>query len=220
MFPLVNEDAPNPLELFQIWLNLPKAHKLVEPHFEMLWRERVPMLRTVDDNGKATEVNVIAGALPSVTPPVPPPKSWAADPRSDLAIWTLTMEPGATATLPRAKLGTNRVLYFFRGTGLRVGDVPLAGSHGAQLRPDVDVTLRNTGAEPAELLLLQGRPLGEPVAQSGPFVMNTEAEVRQAFADYRATGFGGWRWASHGPVHSRNEGRFARHPDGVIERAG
>jgi quercetin 2,3-dioxygenase len=86
-----------------------------------------------------------------------------------------------------------------------------AGSYGV---PRLSVT-----SPQGELLLLQGRPIGEPVAQYGPFVMNTPIELRQAFQDYQRTQFGGWPWPSNGPVHPREEGRFARHPDGRIERA-
>ncbi len=68
--------------------------------------------------------------------------------------------------------------------------------------------------------MLQGRPIGEPVAQAGPFVMNTETEVAEAFADYRRTQFGGWPWPDHAPVHGRDAGRFARHGDGREERRG
>jgi hypothetical protein len=69
-----------------------------------------------------------------------------------------------------------------------------------------------------ELLLMQGRPIGEPVAQHGPFVMTTRAEIQQAFVDYQRTRFGGWPWPSDAPVHGRDEGRFARHADGKVER--
>ena len=55
--------------------------------------------------------------------------------------------------------------------------------------------------------------------QYGPFVMNTRAEIQQAFADYQRTRFGGWPWPSDDPVHARDEGRFARHADGRVERA-
>jgi hypothetical protein len=59
--------------------------------------------------------------------------------------------------------------------------------------------------------------LGEPVAVYGPFVMNSEAEIRQAFADYQRTGFGGFPWDRDDPIHG-DEGRFARYPDGRVER--
>ena len=55
--------------------------------------------------------------------------------------------------------------------------------------------------------------------QYGPFVMNSASEIQQAFRDYQQTRFGGWPWPSDAPVHERNEGRFARHADGRIERA-
>jgi hypothetical protein len=85
-----------------------------------------------------------------------------------------------------------------------------------QLDPAAAVELEAGGAE-VEALVLQGRPIGEPVAQYGPFVMNTEAEIRQAFEDYRATEFGGWPWPDQAPTHGRDRGRFARHVDGRVE---
>ncbi len=214
MFPLIHRDAPNPLELFQIWVNLPRANKLVEPHFSMLWRDAVPVFQSA-----GARVTVVAGKLGEVRAAPPPPKSWAAAPDSDVAIWTVELAPGAQWTLPRARAGSNRVLYFFRGSALRAGDRAIPASSAVELRADAETTLTN-GPDSAELLLLQGRPIGEPVAQHGPFVMNSPAEVQQAFADFRRTRFGGWPWPSDGPVHERGEGRFARHPDGRVERAG
>ncbi len=220
MFPLLDREGPNPLELFQIWLNLPRANKFAEPHFSMLWRETVPTHTTRDAAGRATSVTVIAGRLAEIDPPAPPPKSWAAQADSDVAIWSITMEPGAQWTLPAASKGSNRMLYFFRGSTLKVGEREVPARMGAQLRAELAVTLINSGDEPGELLLLQGRPIGEPVVQHGPFVMNSSAEIQQAFADYRRTRFGGWPWPSDGPAHTRTEGRFAVHADGRTERIG
>ena len=87
------------------------------------------------------------------------------------------------------------------------------------VRAGVDAPV-TAGSDGAEVLMLQGRPIGEPVAQYGPFVMNTRAELEQAFQDYRSTQFGGWPFPENAPVHPRDRGRFARHADGRVEEAG
>jgi redox-sensitive bicupin YhaK (pirin superfamily) len=216
MFPLVAREQSNPLELFQIWLNLPRADKMVEPYFTMFWRERIPVHVERDGDGRTTSVTVIAGTLGAVSPPAPPPSSWAARAEADLAIWTIAMAPGARWTLPPARPDSNRTLYFFRGSGLALDGRGLAPRHAASVRPDAPITLVN-GSDDAELLLLQGRPIGEPVAAYGPFVMSSRDEIQRAFADYRRTGFGGWPFPSEAPVHARDQARFARHADGRVE---
>jgi quercetin 2,3-dioxygenase len=221
MFPLVERDRDNPLELFQIWLNLPRADKLADPHFAMLWDEAIPRHVERDAGGRATEIAIVAGRLGDVAPPPPPPRSWAARADSDVAIWTLRLEPGARFTLPPAGRGTNRTLYFFRGSGLRVAGRPLPSHQAVELAAHLPVSLESGPAgEATELLLLQGRPIGEPVVQYGPFVMNTRAEIQQAMSEYQRTQFGGWPWPSDDPVHPRDERRFARHASGRIERPG
>src|SRR5688572_30803807 len=117
MFPLVERQRDNPLELFQIWLNLPAADKLAEPHFAMLWQEAIPRHIARDERGRTSEVSVVAGRLGDGVPPPPPPRSWAARADSDVAIWTIKMEAGARFTLPAARRGTSRTLYSFRGGG-------------------------------------------------------------------------------------------------------
>ena len=107
-----------------------------------------------------------------------------------------------------------RTLYVFEGS-LRLAGHELAASTGALVRAHSPVDIE-AGRSGAEVLVLQGRPIGEPVAQYGPFVMNDQAGIEQAFADYRATGFGGWPWATDDPVHAHDAGRFARHPDGSV----
>ncbi len=218
MFPLLHADRPNPVELFQIWLNLPQADKFAVPHFSMLWSGDIPKRTVRDERGGATELTLVAGRYGEHAPPSPPPSSWASKPDADVAIWTIKMTPGARFTLPPASPGADRRLYFFQGSELTAGGRAIPPDHLVDLRGDAAVTLES-GAIDAELLLLQGRPIAEPVARYGPFVMNTDGEIRQAFADYRSTRFGGWPWQSDEPVHgSREEGRFARHADGRTER--
>jgi len=159
----------------------------------------------------------VAGALGGESPPSPPPRSWAAREDSDVAIWCIRMEARARWTLPAARAQSARTLYFFGGSSLRVAEEPRKEHAALSLRADVEVTLE-AGDEPCELLLLQGRPIGKPVVQYGPFVMNTRNEIEKAFLDYRRTGFGGWPWPADDPVHSRDAGRFAKHADGRVER--
>ncbi len=218
MFPLVERDRDNPLELFQLWLNLPRTDKRVPPHFAMLWAETIPTHVARDAGGRACRVTVVAGALGEARPPAPPPHSWAARAEAHVAIWRIAMEPGAEWTLPAAAAGTNRSLYFFRGASLRIAERKLPPSSGVELAPEAAMPLVNDGDTEAEMLLLGGRPINEPVAAYGPFVMNDRAELQQAFLDYQHTHFGGWPWPSDDPVHPADAGRFARRPDGRTER--
>ena len=219
MFPLMDPAGPNPLELFQIWLNLPRRNKMAAPHFTMFWSQDIPRLVAKDDQGRSTEVAVIAGRLDDASAALaPPPDSWAAQAEADVAIWTIRMAPGACWTLPAAMgAGTRRSLYFFKGKSVTVGGQAVNSASAIELRAGVAVNLVN-GDEVAEFLLLQGRPIGEPVEQHGPFVMNTRAEIAQTIEDYRRTQFGGWPWPDSAPVHGRDPARFARHPDGREER--
>ncbi len=212
MFPLVDPVGENPLELFQIWLNLPPSSKMVPAHFGMLWSEDIPTVTP----SPGVSVDVIAGPIGDARPPSPPPDSWASQPGSDLAIWLIEVDGGAEWDLPPAPAGVNRMLHCFEGDGARVGGATVDSGVGVRLRPEVPARVVGADAS-SQFLLLQGRPIGAPVFQMGPFVMNTPEELQQAFADYRRTGFGGWPWARPDPVHERTSGRFALHADGRVE---
>jgi hypothetical protein len=135
-----------------------------------------------------------------------------------VAIWTVRLEAGATWTLPPAANPlANRTLYFFAGGALKVADQVFREHQALVVRSGEAVRLE-AGDSAVELLMLQGRPIGQPVVQYGPFVMNSRAEIQQAFNDYQRTRFGGWPWPSGDPVHPRDEGRFARYADGHVER--
>ncbi len=220
MFPLLQTDASNPLELFQIWLNLPAKSKMADPHFTMLWNETVPSVRMADASGLQTDIRCIAGTWGTTASLAPPPASWASEPDSELGICTVTMESHALWDIPTAASpNTHRQIYFFKGQHLTIDGQSVTAPCAVEVRADSVCTLVN-GAQDAELLILQGRPIGEPVAQYGPFVMNTQAEVQQAFSDYRRTQFGGWPWGAPDPTHPRSAQRFAKRADGSLHLPG
>ncbi len=216
MFPLLNKDSRNHLELFQIWLNLPKAKKFARPFYTMLWAEDIPVSTEKDNKNRKTEVTVIAGKLGDVTAPSPAPDSWAADASNELAIWLIKMETGAQWTIPAASPEINRSLFFYRGSDIHIAGISVMPYNSIELMAEQSVIIEN-GSKDAFLLLLQGKPINEPVVQHGPFVMNTVAEIQQAFYDYRKTGFGGWPWTRNDNVHPRERGRFAKYEDGREE---
>jgi len=216
MFPLLKKETTNPVELFQIWLNLPKARKFSAPYYKMLWAEDIPVYAVTDKNGKTTMVTVIAGNIDHVSAIPPAPDSWASDPGNELGIWLIKMEAHAQWTIPPASFEVNRSLYFYEGSALSIEGISIASLHSVDLMADQPVIVEN-GNTGASLLLLQGQPINEPVVQHGPFVMNTPEEIHKAYADYRLTQFGGWPWDNYENVHPRERGRFAKYADGTEE---
>jgi len=210
MFPLLHTDKENPLELFQIWLNLPKANKFVEPHFKMLWHEDIPVVRTAN-----ASVKIIAGNYGSENAPQPAPDSWAADPDNGVAIWNIHIDANGQFTLPKTEIEVDRTVYFYEGDTIHIDGTAIVPDYGIQLDAAKKVTI-TAGNSQAHLLLLQGKPIQQPVVKYGPFVMNTAEEIESAMQEYRLTQFGGWPWRHPDNVHDKQKGRFAKYPDGSL----
>ncbi len=219
MFPLLNADGENPLELFQIWLNLPAHDKMVPAYFTMLWAEDTPKIVRTDPNKNKTTLTLIAGSFDEHNAQLPPPNSWASKISAGIGIWHISMQANAEFRLPHTESSEiNRAIYVFDGSWIDVDGVEVEAGTAAVLRSDVPTKLV-AGDAPVDAMVLQGRPIGEPVARYGPFVMNTEAEIQQAFTDYQNTQFGGWPWPTDDPNHGDStRGRFARHADGRAEQ--
>jgi len=216
MFPLIHEDKGNPLELFQIWLNLPKKNKFVEPAYKMLWNEDIPVVEEISKDGKKCTVKIIAGSLHGRKAVPPAPDSWAADPANYVGIFLIRMDANAVLSIPAVEASSNRNLYYYSGRSIRIEDKEIAGSNRIKLTPDREITIVNGDSE-SYLLLLEAEPIHEPVVQYGPFVMNTQEEIQKAFSDYRSTQFGGWPWDQEIPVNDRTARRYARFADGTEE---
>lgn len=216
MFPLIHKDKENPMELFQIWLNLPKKSKMVAPHFKMLWNEDLPVLNIKDANQKETVLEVLVGKFKEEAAPTAPPNSWASQEDNNVAVYNIKLEPNASFRLPATKKGVNRVLYYYIGNHLQINAQEIPNYHAAEVDETQELFLQN-GAEESRMLILQGKPINEPVVQHGPFVMNTRQEIQEAFEEYHKTQFGGWPWPKYDQVHDRELGRFAKHGDGTLE---
>eukprot|EP00977_Amphora_coffeiformis_P023029 scaffold12113_cov159-Amphora_coffeaeformis.AAC.4 len=214
MFPLIKDDDYNPTRFFQIWLNLPAKSKMVKPGFAMFWAPDVPKWT---DESKLASVTIWAGVnyFEVKKNNAPPPDSWASDPANDVAVMHITIQPGGKLTLPAANTGKNvsRTLFYIEGVegAMKVGEQAIPAKVLVKVEADEDIDLEMDAAatEPGEFLLLQGKPIDEPVAQHGPFVMNTRAEIQQAFMDYQRTQFGGWPWPRDDMVFDRTKDRFA-----------
>lgn len=217
MFPLISEEKENPMELFQIWLNLPKKSKMVKPHFKMLWKESIPIHHLTDGTGKKSQIEIIAGSLFGKTAAAPPPDSWAADAKNEVGIFNILMQAGASIKLPPAGANINRTAYYYEGEGMKMNGQTIPKYHAIELKSDAEIIITAGAGAETNILILQGKPIGEPVIQYGPFVMNTKEEINQAFEDYHRTKFGGWPWPKYDQVHARNKPRFALHADGKEE---
>lgn len=210
-FPMINKDKPNTCRFFQIWINLPSQSKFVDPSYVMHWNEDIP--RIVSDDG-LSKVTVWAGQLGGKTGMAPPPHSWASKSSNDVSVLHISLQPGGRFSIPpAAAVGVNRTLYWNEGSSLTVGEKSIKSKCSMTMDPTVPISLFNPSTSSdsdgvTELLMLQGRPIGEPVVQRGPFVMNTAAEIQQAFLDYSRTQFGGWPWKEDAVTFSNDKGRF------------
>ncbi len=216
MFPLVHQDKENPLELFQIWLNLPANSKFVEPDYKMLWAEDIPVIQSVAANGQKTMLRLIAGSIEGKTSLEPCEASWAKDRNHRVGIYHIQMDPEAEISLPAVSKTLNRNLYYFKGDEIQIEGTSIPSLQRVKLSGDQEIKLTN-GSKESHILVLEGEPINEPVVQYGPFVMTTEQEIRDAFNEYQKTQFGGWPWERPDPVNERTKGRFAKYPDGRIE---
>ncbi|WP_299443063.1 pirin family protein [uncultured Aquimarina sp.] len=214
MFPLLNREEENPFLLFQIWLNLPRDKKMVAPHFKMLWNEEIPKVIVKDKKGNTTEITIIAGNSEGKTAIDPAPDSWAASPKNEINIWTIKMAPNSEYTFPSASEEINRSIYFFKGNEIESEGYTIPVNHQIITQAHKDLTIKNGNTE-SHFLLLQGKPINEPIVKQGPFVMNSQSEIRNAIQEYQKTEFGGWPWPSYDHVHAKSKGRFALYPDGT-----
>jgi redox-sensitive bicupin YhaK (pirin superfamily) len=178
----------------------------------MLWGKDIPVISIIDDTGKETVIELIAGSIDGTDALPPTPDSWAADPQNRVAILTARIESGGKWVIPQTDAGVNRMVYFYKGSGLLVDGMNVSSYKAIQIKSDRDVEIQAADTD-CFILMLQAKPINEPVMQYGPFVMNTMQEIQDAFRDYRETEFGGWPWPVRENTHGPGQDRFAKHPE-------
>ncbi len=208
MFPLFNKGDNNPIDFFQIWINLEAKKKRVKPNFSMFWKDEIPKIITIDKNNIETEILLIAGEYSSKQAPKSPPDSWASNNENNVNIWKIKMNGKAQWELPKVEKQIIRTLYIYHGSGVIINGQTIESGNMIDINTSENILISelNSGTE---LLLLQAKPIQEPIVKYGPFVMNTKAEIQEAFDDYQATGFGHWTWADDDPIHGTEYKKFA-----------
>ncbi len=161
---------------FQLWVNLPAADKMTAPRYQDIAPERIPVVRPAE----GVEVKVIAGELAGATGPV---EGIATAP----VYLDVSLQPGAQFAL-KLPVGHHGFAYVFEGESALVGGERLQRSELGVLSDGEHLQLAG-GDKPSRLLVVAGKPLNEPVARYGPFVMNTQAQIHEAIADFRAGRF-------------------------------
>jgi redox-sensitive bicupin YhaK (pirin superfamily) len=189
---IMHEEMPRPggdgrMGGFQLWVNLPSAHKMTKPRYQDLAAASIPEVRRAD----GTVVRVVAGSVDGVEGPV---REIVAEP--EYLDVTLPAHGSFAQPVPR---GHSAFAYVFEGEGRfgvtgdggyrAEGAGVLAAASRLLLFADGDEVRVETGDGPARFLLVSGRPLGEPISRYGPFVMTTRAEIEQALRDLRAEAF-------------------------------
>lgn len=166
-----------PLEILQLWVNLPARLKLTAPRYVGLQRDAIPVVAL--DDGRV-RVHLVASSIDGTTGPV--------SPLVDMAMATITLDAGGSATLPVAR-GRQVFLYVVRGD-VAVAGTPVRQHHLVELHDDGDAVALSATSD-ACVLFGHAVPFGEPVVAHGPFVMNTAQEIQQAVRDYQAGLFDG-----------------------------
>ena len=212
MFPLINK-VENPFEIFQLWLNLPKKSKKVDPYYKMLWSEDIPKIKSTDENGNSTEIDLIAGNLNGQKALLPNPDSWAADIENNVQIWTIKLNPNSKFSITGIDESITRTIYFYRGNEIDINETKVNVKKLILLDSKEDVHIKNS-SEIAYLFFLQGKPINEPLVQHGPFIANSQEEIQEAMQEYRKTQFGVWPYKTNEPVHDKKIGRFAKFANG------
>ena len=192
--------------MVQLWVNLPSKYKLTDPKYQTLKRADLPIVDLINNENRQPmgKAAIIAGEWQDTT--------GAANTFSPINLWDIELHSAGSTTLHVPS--THNVIILVQEGELLINDMPVSAGNLIQFAAPTD-SEKNTTTEspvmvasdsieltyakasydeqapsPVKLLLLSGEPIGEPIAGYGPFVMNTQAELKQTFRDYQTGNFG------------------------------
>ena len=182
---VVHSEMPSPRMMveggrmhgFQIWVNIPGAFKMSPPRYQEIPSHQIPTAKTEDG---LAHVRVIAGEALGIQAVI--------DTHIPIVYHDWTLKPGANIEI-KLEQNLNAGIYIFSGTAQLGPDfTKVTDGQFAMLNEGsgIQVTVSTDEPKDARFLVLAGKPIGEPVARYGPFVMNTQEELKQAFADYQS----------------------------------
>ena len=160
------------LEMVQLWVNLPAKYKMIEPKYQPILSRDIPVIQLPDNGG---QVRVIAGEFAGV--------QGVASTYSPVNLWDIKLNPGKTGELIVPE-GNNTMLFVRQGK-MKIGSSEVGPADLVLLEPE-GTRIILQASEDTSLLLMGGEPIAEPIVASGPFVMNTEQEIRRAMMDYQS----------------------------------
>lgn len=161
-------------EMVQLWVNLPAADKSAEPGYQNITADSIPTI-----TAEGLEARIIAGSFGAAEGPT---RTF-----TPINVWDVTLKAGHGADLP-IPADHNTTLVVLRGE-ITLGEENISAATSVLLAPGPE-PIRITAATDSLVLVLSGAPINEPLVQYGPFVMNTQAEIRSAMTDYNSGRFG------------------------------
>lgn len=172
------------LEMCQLWVNLPKAHKMTAPSYQPILAENIPQIPLTTDDAAMSHgyVRVIAGSWRGAKGPA---KTF-----TPINVWDIKLATAGRAVDFPVPSGHTTLIFVRRGS-IQVGSKGKVGPQGMVRLDQAGTMVTLEATEPdTQLLLLGGEPINEPIAHQGPYVMNTDAEIRKANEDYRSGALG------------------------------
>ncbi|MGX6977704.1 pirin family protein [Vagococcus elongatus] len=211
MFPLIETEKNNPFEIVQIWLNLPAHKKMVPPSYKMYWHENIPVIKLADKNPDKNFLKVLVGSYNGVQAERPVENSYGYEEENHINVWDGKLEKGERFVIP--SYPNDVKVQFYVGDGkFKVDDYLVDRNSLLVYTSDSEITF--TAEEDSEFMVFIGKEIKEEIYAYGPFVMNTKAEVVQAYEDFRKNQFGGWPWSSSAPTIPSDKGRFSVYDKG------